>query len=276
MITSDASPLLDVRGLVIETGPVARPTRLVHDIDLTVRPGEVLAIVGESGSGKTLTTMSLIDLLPSGVRRIAGSAGFEGQDLYALKRVAMDRVRSDRIGIIFQDPMSSLNPSLRIETQLTEAFIAHGKGGRRQALDRATHLLNEVAIPNPKARLSQYPHELSGGMRQRVMIAMALMCEPSLLIADEATTALDVTVQKQVLDLLKEIQSKRSLSIVFVSHNLGAVAEIADTVMVMHRGALVERGPTLEVLTNPREAYTRRLVEAVPRLRTAGQARSQP
>ena len=241
MITSDASPLLDVRGLVIETGPVARPTRLVHDIDLTVRPGEVLAIVGESGSGKTLTTMSLIDLLPSGVRRIAGSAGFEGQDLYALKRAAMDRVRSDRIGIIFQDPMSSLNPSLRIET-----------------------------------RLSQYPHELSGGMRQRVMIAMALMCEPSLLIADEATTALDVTVQKQVLDLLKEIQSKRSLSIVFVSHNLGAVAEIADTVMVMHRGALVERGPTLEVLTNPREAYTRRLVEAVPRLRTAGQARSQP
>jgi len=260
------SPLLEVSDLAIRTRDAPADALLVRGVSFGVQAGQTLAIVGESGSGKTLSTMAVAGLLPQGLVVTGGSIRFEGREIASGGDRSWLQMRGRRIGVVFQDPMTSLNPALRIETQMCEASIHHEKLSRADARERAVATFKEVGIDRPEARLSQYPHELSGGLRQRVMIAMALMCSPSLLIADEPTTALDVTVQKQVLELIRHLNRSRGLAVLFVSHNLGAVAEVAESVLVMRNGEIVEHGDTATVLRAPQHLYTRKLVDSLPRL----------
>jgi oligopeptide transport system ATP-binding protein len=249
----------------------------VRDVSFTLRRGETLALVGESGSGKSVTSLAVMRLTPPAPRaRLAGSALFRGRDgpvrdLVALPESEMETIRGNEISMIFQEPMTSLNPVLQVGLQIAEAIIYHRGQSRREALGEAERLLELVGIPEPRRRLSAYPHHLSGGMRQRVMIAMALACGPSVLIADEPTTALDVTVQAQILELLKELQSRTGTAILFITHNLGVVAEIADRVMVMYAGRIVEQGGTVPVLKQPLMPYTQRLLRSVPSLERVGE-----
>ena len=259
-----AAALLDVRGLTVEIATPRGPIRPVEDVSFTLDPRETLAIVGESGSGKSLTATALMSLLPPTAHVAAGQARFEAQQLIGADERQLRSLRGGAVAMIFQDPMSSLNPVMRAGDQVAESIRAHGtaRGGGVQA--RVAALFRQVGIADAEHRLRSFPHEMSGGMRQRVMIATALANDPRLLIADEPTTALDVTVQAQVLDLLAALKRERGAAIMFISHSLGVVAEIADRVMVMYAGQIVEQGATADVFARPLHPYTRALLAAVP------------
>jgi peptide/nickel transport system ATP-binding protein len=274
-----APPVLDARGMrtVFRTRDGARVA--IDGVDLAVPAGGTLALVGESGSGKSVASLSLLGLLPKGVGRLtAGSVMFAppGQpavDLARLDAEALRHVRGAAIGMIFQEPMTSLNPVFTVGDQVGESLRVHGGMGDREAWAAAVALLDQVGVPEPARRAAQYPHELSGGLRQRVTIAMALACGPALLIADEPTTALDVTIQAQILDLLQRLQRERGMAMLFVTHNLGVVAEIADRVSVLYAGRVVESGPVAALFQAPRHPYTAGLLAAMPRLGTASALR---
>jgi peptide/nickel transport system ATP-binding protein len=261
------APLLSVRGLrVTFEGRLGRAVA-VDDVSFELQPGETLAIVGESGSGKTVTALSILRLIPSPPGHIErGSISFEGQDVLALDRRRLHALRGDRISMIFQEPMTSLNPVLTIGRQLTEGMILHRGLSPAEARRRAIEMLRLVRIPEPEVRFGEYPHRLSGGMRQRVMIAMAIACSPRLIIADEPTTALDVSIQAQILDLLAELKETLGTAIIFITHDLGIVAEMADRVAVMYAGRVVEQAPVTQLFDAPLHPYTRGLLNAVPHL----------
>jgi peptide/nickel transport system ATP-binding protein len=267
-----AEPILDIRGLRTIFRIRGGEITAVNDVDLTIAAGETLALVGESGSGKSVTSLSVMRLLTRNIGMIAaGSIRLKGRngvvrDLVSLDERDMRRIRGDDIGMVFQEPMSSLNPVFTIGDQISEPIRIHRGADRKAAMNAAVELLESVGIPDAKRRAGQYPHELSGGMRQRATIAMALACDPTLLIADEPTTALDVTIQAQILDLLLKLQRQRGMAMLFVTHNLGVVAEIAHRVAVMYAGRIVEEGPVDEVFRNPRHPYTIGLLASMPRL----------
>jgi peptide/nickel transport system ATP-binding protein len=245
--------------------------RAVDGVSFTLRRGETLAIVGESGSGKSVTSLSIMRLVPTPPGEItSGSVLFRGHDLLRLPERAMRRIRGNEIGMIFQEPMSSLNPLLKVGEQIAEVVQAHRGLGRAAAWRHAIDMLARVKIPDPALRASEYPHRLSGGMRQRVMIAIALACHPSLLIADEPTTALDVTIQAQILDLMRGLQAELAMSVLFITHNLGVVAEIADRVAVMYAGRIVEQGEVAAVFARPLHPYTVALLASIPRVEGSG------
>ncbi len=257
--------LLRVVGLNVDITGGLVTKKVVRDVSFSVDQGQTLCIVGESGCGKSLTALSLLGLLPVGAERRVSQLRFKDVEMSTLSQYELGALRGARIAMIFQDPMTSLNPVFTVGTQLVDILLQHKPVTRREAIDRAKYLLTRVGINNPEVRLKQYPHELSGGLRQRVMIAMALMCGPELLVADEPTTALDVTVQAELLDLLKDIQQEFKLGLIFISHDLGLVAKIADQVMVMYAGEVVEAGAASEVLRNPMHPYTELLLRCIPR-----------
>jgi len=243
-----ATPLLEVRDLATHFFTREGVVRAVDGVSFSVDRGRTLGLVGESGSGKSVTALSIIGLIPQPPARIVGGeVVFDGRDLTTLSERELEDVRGKRIAMIFQDPMTSLNPTLTIGTQLLETIRRHLHLPKREARRRAIELLDEVGLPNPEARLDDYPHRLSGGMRQRVMIAMAVSCEPDLLIADEPTTALDVTVQAQVLDLLDELRTQHDMAMIVITHDMGVIAEVADEVVVMYAGQIVEQAPVTEL-----------------------------
>lgn len=246
--------------------------KAVDGVSFDVEAGETVGIVGESGSGKSVTCYSLLQLIPQPPGRIeGGTAKFGDLDLLALEESEMRRVRGKRIGLIFQDPMTSLNPYLKISTQLIEPLMIHEGISKAEALDRAIAELDAVGIPDPKKRIQSYPHEFSGGMRQRVMIAMALITRPEILIADEPTTALDVTIQRQVLDLIKSRQEELGTAVIFITHDLAVVSEVCDQVNVMYAGRFVERADVKTLFSSPRHAYTRALQRSIPALQAKGE-----
>jgi peptide/nickel transport system ATP-binding protein len=260
--------VLDVQNLRISF-PGAHHSRFspVDGVSFSLERGKTLALVGESGSGKSLTSLALLQLIPEPGRIEAGSRIHLGEtDVLALKGEALRRIRGRRIGMIFQDPMTSLNPVFTVEAQITEGIRAHFKVSRAEARDRALRLLQEVGIPDPAERLKAYPHQLSGGMRQRVMIAIALSAEPEILVADEPTTALDVTVQAQILEVLDDLRSRRGMAVLLITHDLGIVAGRADRVAVMYAGQIVEEAPTSALFANPSHPYTQGLFASVPRI----------
>lgn len=238
----------------------------VSGINLTINRGETLCIVGESGSGKTVGSLSLMQLLPPSGNITSGEIWFENTNLLQLKKRAMSNIRGKSISMIFQDPMSALDPVFTCGSQIVEAIRAHEKISRKEASEKAKELLKQVGIPHPDTVMKAFPHELSGGMSQRVMIAMALSCNPKLLIADEPTTALDVTVQAQILQLLKRIRNERNMSIMLITHDLGVVAEMADRVAVMYAGQIVEEGDVRAIFNHPQHPYTKGLLKSVPQL----------
>src|SRR4051812_42993671 len=264
---SDSSPLLIVDRLSTHFVNRDGTVRAVDDVSFTVLPGETLAIVGESGCGKSVTALSILRLIPSPPARIAaGSVTFAGRDLLTLSDEAMRAVRGNEISMIFQEPMTSLNPVLTIGQQIGEALMLHRGLSKADAKVRAIDGLRKVRISEPERRVEQYPHELSGGMRQRVMIAMALACGPRLLIADEPTTALDVTIQAQILDLMRTLRDETGASIILITHDLGVVAEVAHRVVVMYAGRKVEEAPVRELFAYPLHPYTRGLLGSMPHL----------
>ncbi|NNU82044.1 ABC transporter ATP-binding protein [Halovulum dunhuangense] len=268
-----AEPVLSVEGLTISVRTESGLHPLVSDMSFALERGRTLAIAGESGSGKSITSLAIMGLLPPPAVRVTGGSIRLGQtDLTALPEEALQRIRGNRIAMIFQEPMTSLNPVMTIGRQLTEAIEAHEALGRDAARALALQALRAVRISEPERRLGQYPHELSGGMRQRIMIAMALALRPDVLIADEPTTALDVTVQREVLELLRDLQRDLGTAIILITHDMGVVAELADDVIVMQSGRMVEQGTVEQVFTAPREPYTRALLAAVPRMRPAAPA----
>ena len=232
----------------------------VDDVSFEIRKGETLGLVGESGSGKSVTAFSIVRLLPPPGRITAGRVMFQGRDLLTLPDAEVRKVRGAGIGFVFQEPMAALNPVMRIGTQVAESLVVHGLASRREASDRAVDLLRAVHLREPEKRAREYPHQLSGGMQQRVMLAVALACRPPLVIADEPTTALDVTVQAQILELLSELKREFDLSLLLITHDLGVIAETADRVAVMYRGKIVEHGSVREVLRTPKHAYTQGLL----------------
>ncbi|HET7413058.1 MAG TPA: ABC transporter ATP-binding protein [Pararhizobium sp.] len=270
-------PVLSVENLTVVVGSEDGPRPVVSDLSFQLRRGETLALAGESGSGKSMTSLAIMGLLPRPAAKIAnGSVRLGDVDLARLSESRMRRIRGNRIAMIFQEPMTSLNPVLTIGRQLIEAIEAHEPVGRSEARKRAIAALDAVRIPEAEQRLAQYPHELSGGMRQRIMIAMALALKPDVLIADEPTTALDVTVQAQILQLLKDLQSELGTAIILITHDMGVVAETADRVVILREGRLVEENDIRELFREPREAYTRELLDAVPRIGGAVKAADEP
>ncbi|KQZ13445.1 peptide ABC transporter ATP-binding protein [Mesorhizobium sp. Root554] len=259
-------PLLDVRGLTIEIDSRRGPAIIVDGIDLTVAKGETLGVVGESGCGKSLTMLSLVRLLPNKIRVKSGTADFAGRDLLKMSKAELREVRGGKVGFVFQDPMTSLNPVMRIGDQLAEPLIYHRNLSKAEAKDKAIELLRLVGIPAPEKRIGAYPHELSGGMRQRVMIAIGLACDPELLIADEPTTALDVTIQAQIVDLVRELRAKLGMSVVWITHDLALIAGLADRVAVLYAGTVVEDAPVDELFARPGHPYTRGLLASIPKL----------
>lgn len=264
-------PLLQVKDLRTHFHTEHGVVKAVDGVSFELEPGEILGLVGESGSGKSVTNLSILQLVPQppGVY-VGGEILFEGQDILKMDTATIRGLRGHRIAMIFQDPMTSLNPTLRVGRQITEVLELHLKLSAKEARERAISLLEKVGIPGPAERVDQYPHELSGGMRQRVVIAMALACEPTLLLADEPTTALDVTIQAQILELIQTLAKETGTAVVLVTHDLGVVAGVADKVAVMYGGRIVERGPVVELYQNPQHPYTRGLLASVPRLDTRG------
>lgn len=261
------TPLLEVRDLRVEFPGPAGAVHPVDGVSFQLERGETLALVGESGSGKSLTGLALLRLVPAPGTIGPGSAiRLDGVDLLALQGEALRRVRGGRIGLVFQDPMTSLNPVLTAGYQVQEAVTAHTRLSRAEARERALALLDEVGIPDPRTRYSAYPHELSGGLRQRVMLAIALAARPDILIADEPTTALDVTVQAQILELLDRLRAARGMAVLLITHDFGIVAGRADRIAVMYAGQLVEQGPTRAVFRKAQHPYTRALLASIPRL----------
>ncbi|POH29336.1 MULTISPECIES: ABC transporter ATP-binding protein [Sinorhizobium] len=265
--------LLDVKGLTVEIETRSGPAVIVDGIDLHVDKGETLGVVGESGCGKSLTMLSLMRLLPNKIRVAKGEAHFDGHDLQKMSNRELRKVRGGDIGFVFQDPMTSLNPVMRIGDQLAEPLIYHRGMNKKQARERAIELLRLVGIPGPEDRIQAYPHELSGGMRQRVMIAIGLACEPKLLIADEPTTALDVTIQAQIVDLVKGLREKLGMSVVWITHDLALIAGLVDRVVVLYAGTVVEDAPVDALYANPRHPYTRGLLASIPKLSDAPASR---
>ena len=256
--------LLDVKNLRVDL-PTERGTlHAVRGVDFHVERGEMLCLVGESGCGKSMTSLALMGLLPRKATRRADHLRFDGVDLQGLSEREMAALRGARMAMIFQEPMTSLNPSYTLGDQLCEALHAHRKASASQARDRAVYLLERAGVPQAAERLRQYPHQLSGGLRQRVMIAMALMCEPDLIIADEPTTALDVTIQAQILRLIRELQREFGTAVVFITHDLGVVSRIADRVAVMYAGEVVETAPVAQLFAQPAHPYTRGLLGCIP------------
>jgi oligopeptide/dipeptide ABC transporter ATP-binding protein len=260
-------PLLEARSLSTFFFTEEGVVRAVEDVSFEIYPGEILSLVGESGCGKSVTSLSILKLIPMPPGRIVnGEILFEGRDLIQLDEKEMERVRGNEISMIFQEPMTSLNPVFTIGDQIIEAITLHQKVDRSTARQKAIEILDRVKIPSPEVRVDAYPHQLSGGMRQRAMIAMALSCKPKLLIADEPTTALDVTIQAEVLRLLKEIQREMGMSVLLITHDLGVVAEIADRVAVMYAGRVMEYGPVDTLFENLRNPYTKGLLGSLPTL----------
>lgn len=261
------SHLLEVEGLTtVFTGDYGTNTSVDH-IGFHVDKGEVVCIVGESGCGKSVTSLSIMGLLSSGGKVTEGSVMFDGQDLLKMTEKEMDDIRGNRLTMIFQDPLTSLNPSFTIGNQITENIRTHMKLSKAEAVQRAESLLDKVGMPDPAGIMKKYPHTLSGGMRQRAMIAMALSCNPKLLIADEPTTALDVTIQAQIMNLLRELQQETGMSIILITHDIGLVANMADRVIVMYAGQIIEEAPVKEIFQSPRHPYTRALLDTVPTIR---------
>jgi oligopeptide/dipeptide ABC transporter ATP-binding protein len=261
-----ADPLLDVRDLGVSFATEDGIVRAVDGVSFTLAPRDILAIVGESGSGKSVSVMTLMGLTRGVNARFEGSAQFGGRDLIAASEEEMRRVRGAEIAMIFQDPMTSLDPVYKIGEQIIEQILAHDKLSKAQAYDRTVALLDEVGIPRAGERVDAYPHELSGGMRQRVMIAMALSCDPSILIADEPTTALDVTIQAQILDRIKQLRDRTDTAVILVTHDLGVVADVADRIAVMYAGRIVEQGTVDEIFYDPQHPYTWGLLGSITRL----------
>ncbi|CAN7405083.1 ABC transporter ATP-binding protein [Bosea sp. LjRoot9] len=265
-ISPKAPPVLSIEALTLALPALADRTHAVEGVTLAIAPGETLCVVGESGSGKSMIAHAVMGLLPKAVKPAGGAIRLAGRDLLSLDEPAMQDVRGREIGMIFQEPMTSLNPVMRVADQIIETFEAHGLHGASERRARAIALLAEVGLPDPPRLAKAYPHELSGGQRQRVMIAMALALEPKLLIADEPTTALDVTTQAQILKLLDNLRHKHGTAVLFITHDMGVVAEIADRIAVLEKGVLVEEGTADQVLGAPRHAYTQKLLAAVPSL----------
>jgi oligopeptide/dipeptide ABC transporter ATP-binding protein len=257
-------PLLEVKDLRTSFFTDAGEVRAVDGVSFAVEPGKLMGLVGESGSGKTASVLSIMRLLPERARVIGGAVLFEGRDLLQLSEPEMRAVRGARIAMIFQEPMTSLNPVFTIGSQIGEAVRLHQHTARRETLERTIEALRLVGIADPERRVNDYPHQLSGGMRQRVMIAMALACEPKLLIADEPTTALDVTIQAQILDLIRELQMRLKLAVILVTHDLGVVAQYADDVTILYAARVMEQAASSELFRNPLNPYTRGLLESIP------------
>ena len=262
--------LLEVNNLHTSFFTPAGEVRAVNGVSFNLERGKVLGIVGESGSGKSVTAYSIMQILASTGKIVDGSIKFDGQELVNSGEKVMKTVRGNRISIIFQDPMTSLNPTYTIGHQLVEAIILHTSRNAKQAWDRAVEMLRLVNINEPEKRMTQYPYEFSGGMRQRIMIAMALACEPDILIADEPTTALDVTIQAQILDLMKDLQKELGMAIIMITHDLGVVAQLCDEVIVMYAGSICEQGTADEIFYNPKHEYTKGLMRSIPTADTAG------
>jgi oligopeptide/dipeptide ABC transporter ATP-binding protein len=268
------SPLLDVQELSTHyvSAKGTRVTRAVDQVSFALDSGETLGIVGESGCGKTTLALSLLRLLPPAAKNVGGRIMFDGEDLMTKSNREMRRIRGKKIAMILQDPMASLNPLFTVGDQVAEPLRVHEGTGRRSAWSRAKDLLRAVRIPAPEARVGEYPHQLSGGMRQRIVGAIAISCEPKLLIADEPTTSLDLTIQAQYLALLRDLQKAHGLALIFITHNLGIVAKMCDRVVVMYAGRIVESGPVRRIFSEPAHPYTMALLESIPRL-TSSRAR---
>jgi len=262
------SNLLEVKNLRVSYHTYAGEVQAVRGISINVAKGESMAIVGESGCGKTVTSKSIMGLIatPSGEIKEGSEILFEGKNIVKFSEREWQHYRGAEAGMIFQDPMTSLNPTMKVGRQIAESLIIHSGMSRNEALKEAAHMLEVVNIPNAKARINEYPHQFSGGMRQRVMIAIALACKPKLLIADEPTTALDVTIQAQILDLIKDLQTKLGTAVILITHDLGVVADMAENIVVMYAGQIVEKGTVDEIFYNPQHPYTLALLNAVPGL----------
>jgi oligopeptide/dipeptide ABC transporter ATP-binding protein len=265
--------LLEVKNLETHFPTRAGTVKAVNNVSFYIDEGELLGLVGESGCGKSITALSLMRLIAAPGKIVGGSIKFKTEELTTVSTERMREIRGNDIAMIFQDPMTSLNPVYTVGEQIAEALRLHQKLNKKDALDRAVEALKEVAMPAPEQRIKDYPHQLSGGMRQRVMIAMALACNPELLIADEPTTALDVTIQAQILELLDELRATRKLAILLITHDLGVVAEVADRVAVMYTGRIVEESGVGEIFEKPKHPYTQGLLRSVPKLRGVGEAK---
>lgn len=269
-----AQPVLDVRGLKTVFRTRAGEIHAVNDVSFALKKGELLGVVGESGSGKSVTMMSLLRLLPMPPAEIrSGQALLSGKDILQASPEELRAIRGGKVGFVFQDPMTSLNPVFTVGNQIMEPLRKHLGMTKKQAADRATELLELVGIPDARRRLGDYPHQFSGGMRQRVMIAIALACDPEVLIADEPTTALDVTIQAQILELVKDLRHKLGMAIIWITHDLGVIAGIADRVMVMYGGQVAEEAPVKELFARPQHPYTRALLKTIPKISGAREAR---
>ena len=270
------SPVLSIRDLKVSFRRDGTFTPVVRGLNLDIHAGETLAIVGESGSGKSVTALSVMQLLPEQTSRLEGSIRLNGEELVGASAARMREIRGNRVAMIFQEPMTSLNPVLTVGEQIAEPLMAHRGISKREARAEVLKLMEKVRIPSTARRMDDYPHQFSGGMRQRVMIAIALACRPVLLIADEPTTALDVTIQAQILDLIKTLQKEEGTAVLFITHDMGVVAEIADRTLVMFRGDQIETGDTVEIFASPEKPYTRALLSAVPELGSAGEGGPRP
>ncbi len=268
--------ILDVRNLKTSFFTHVGEVQAVRGVSLQLRPGEALGIVGESGCGKSVMSLSIMGLVPKPGKVVGGEILFEGKDLVKLNDKQMRKIRGERISMIFQDPMTSLNPVYTVGNQINEMLLEHQKINKKQATERAIELLDLVGIPSPEDRLKQYPHEFSGGMRQRAMIAMALACDPALFIADELTTALDVTIQAQILELMKELRRKINSTIILITHDLGVVADLCDDIKVMYAGLVAEEGTTRDIFYNAQHPYTWGLLKSVPKITEDTKERLKP
>ena len=263
--------LLEVKDLHTSFYTPVGEVKAVNGVSFNLERGKVLGIVGESGSGKSVTAYSIMQILEKTGKIVSGSVKFDGQELVGIGEEGMKKIRGNKISIIFQDPMTSLNPTYTIGHQLMEAIMLHTPRNKQQAWDRAVEMLRLVNVNEPEKRMKQYPFEFSGGMRQRVMIAMALACEPDILIADEPTTALDVTIQAQILELMQSLQKELGMAIIMITHDLGVVAQLCDEVVVMYAGSICEQGTADEIFYNPRHEYTKGLMRSIPTLESDGQ-----
>ncbi|MBF1141782.1 MAG: ABC transporter ATP-binding protein [[Eubacterium] sulci] len=263
--------LLEVKDLHTSFFTDAGEVKAVNGVSFNLERGKVLGIVGESGSGKSVTVYSVLQILASAGKIVGGSVKFDGQELVGAGEKVMKSIRGNKISIIFQDPMTSLNPTYTVGHQLMEAILLHTDRDKKQAYERAVEMLKLVNVNEPEKRMNQYPYEFSGGMRQRVMIAMALACEPDILIADEPTTALDVTIQAQILELMKDLQEHLGMAIIMITHDLGVVAQMCDEVVVMYAGSYCERGTAEEIFYNPKHEYTKGLLRSIPNVSNLGQ-----
>lgn len=263
----ESENILEVRDLVTAFDTDAGRVTAVDGVSFDVKKGKTLGIVGESGCGKSVTALSIVRLLPQPMGMVlSGEINFKGMNLRQLPDQEMYKVRGGQIGMVFQEPMTALNPVHRIGKQLSEVFLLHQKISKQEAWDKSIEILKKVGIPSPEIRVGEYPHQLSGGMRQRVVIAMALACEPSLVIADEPTTALDVTIQAQILELIEELQEDLGMSVIMITHDLGVIAETCDDVVVMYAGRVAEKGTVEQIFHNPQHLYTKGLLDSIPRL----------